>query len=51
MNCQDTAMGYDGDGTHLVKVIDDKAMLTGDEAEASPEEESLTIMRYWPPYL
>jgi hypothetical protein len=46
MNCQAMAMGCDGDVTHLEKVIDDEAMLTGEEAEASPKEESLTIMSY-----
>lgn len=34
------------DGTHLEKVIDNEAMLTGEEAEASPKEETLTAMRY-----
>jgi hypothetical protein len=34
-------MGCDGDRTHLEKVIENKAMLACEEAEASPKKESL----------
>ena len=39
-------MRYDGDKTHLEKVIDNEAMLTCEEAKASPKKETSTVMRY-----